>query len=265
MMAATGRAADASPWDNGLKSRVRLIAATAPRAAGEPILRAGIEIALDTGWKTYWRYPGDSGVPPRFDFARSENVKSVTVRWPAPHGFTDEGGRSIGYKGGTILPLAIVPKDRAAPVVLRLDVEYAVCEKLCVPAEAKAELALTGGGTNHDAALAAAEARVPVAIGIGADGPLAIRAVRREPGAKLPRILVDVAAPPGTTPELFAEGPTPDWALPVPQQVAGAPEGQVRFAFDLDGAPPGGAADGAMLVLTAVTGDRAIEARTRLD
>ena len=61
-------------------------------------LRAGIELRLAPGWKTYWRYPGDSGIPPRFDFAKSRNVKSVTVRWPAPQRLTDESGTSIGYK-----------------------------------------------------------------------------------------------------------------------------------------------------------------------
>ncbi len=66
---------------------MRLVAGSAG-GADRTSLRAGIELRLATGWKTYWRYPGDSGVPPRFDFSKSTNVKSVTVRWPAPHRFT---------------------------------------------------------------------------------------------------------------------------------------------------------------------------------
>src|SRR5205085_7245804 len=111
-----------------------------------PLLRAGVELKLATGWKTYWRYPGDSGVPPRFDFARSENVKSVTVKWPAPQRFSDESGVSIGYKDQVVFPLEVVPQDAAKTTVLRLDLDYAICEKLCMPATAKAELAL-GGNT----------------------------------------------------------------------------------------------------------------------
>ena len=77
------------------------------------IHRAGIEIRLAPGWKTYWRYPGDSGIPPRFDFSHSTNVKSVTVRYPAPQRLTDESGTSIGYKHGVVFPLEIVPQDAA--------------------------------------------------------------------------------------------------------------------------------------------------------
>ena len=64
---------------------------------------------------------------------------------------------------------------------------------------------------------------------------------------------------------LFAEGPTPQWALPLPEPVAGAPAGQQRFAFDLDGLPPGEKADGARLRLTAVSGNKAVEVGFRLD
>jgi hypothetical protein len=64
---------------------------------------------------------------------------------------------------------------------------------------------------------------------------------------------------------LFAEGPTPDWALPLPEPVAGAPAGQQRFSFALDGLPPAGQAEGATLTLTAVAGGEAIESRYHLD
>ena len=64
---------------------------------------------------------------------------------------------------------------------------------------------------------------------------------------------------------LFAEGPTAQWALPLPEPVAGAPAGLQRFAFELDGLPPGEKADGATLRLTAVSGDKAIEVAFRLD
>jgi len=77
------------------------------------------------------------------------------------------------------------------------------------------------------------------------------------------RILVDVAAPGAI--ELFAEGPAADWALPVPAPIEGAPAGQQRFAFELDGLPPNTKPDGALLTLTAVSGGQAIEVPYRLD
>jgi DsbC/DsbD-like thiol-disulfide interchange protein len=71
-----GHAADASSWDAGSSSAVRLVAGTVKPNSGR-IIRAGIELRLDPGWKTYWRYPGEAGVPPQIDFAQSENVRTI--------------------------------------------------------------------------------------------------------------------------------------------------------------------------------------------
>ena len=258
-------AAEVSHWDDGLQSSVRLVAARTKGEGAQPIHRAGIEFKLNPGWKTYWRYPGDSGVPPSFDFSKSDNVKSATVLFPAPFRFPDgAGGNSIGYKKALVLPVHVVPNDPAKPVTLRLKLDYAVCEKLCVPAEANLELQLTGSNKANDTTVGAAEALVPKAATVGDGAAFAIRAVHREAGPK-PRVLVDVAAPAGATPMLFAEGPNVQWALPLPEPVAGAPTGLQRFAFVLDGLPPGESEKGATLRLTAVAGDKAIEVGYRLD
>jgi DsbC/DsbD-like thiol-disulfide interchange protein len=262
-MAGAAHAAEASAWDKSLRSAVRLIAGSAASVEGRPSLRAGIEIRLDRGWKTYWRYPGDSGVPPRFDFARSDNVKTIDVLWPAPHRFADGGGHSIGYKDHVILPLRIVPRDVDKPVTVRLRLDYGICEKLCVPAEANAELTLSRAGeqTAHEAPLAAAEARVPRRSTLGAPSVPAIAAVRQD-GSR--RIVVDVVAPASGV-DLFAEGPTPEWALPLPEPIAGAAPRVQRFAFALDGLPSGATAAGAVLTFTAVTADAAVEVPYRLE
>jgi DsbC/DsbD-like thiol-disulfide interchange protein len=264
---------DASRWDGDARSAVRLIAG-APAAGknlpgqslpdkGSPV-RAGVEVRLKAGWHTYWRYPGDAGVPPRFDFAGSDNVKAVTVLWPAPQRIPEQGLVAIGYVRDVIWPLAIVPQNPAKPVTLRLKLDYAVCEKLCVPAEGNAEL-MVKDGSSADAALATALAKVPKQVALGEGSPLAIRAVRREGDGSRSRVVVDLAVPTGTDVALFAEGPAPDWALPVPMAVAGAPAGLRRFAFELDGAPPGAKYDGAAITLTAVAGEHAIEVTTHLD
>ncbi len=255
---------DASRWDGDARSAIRLIAGSSAGAGTVPV-RAGIEIRLKSGWHTYWRYPGDAGVPPRFDFAGSENVRSVTVRWPAPRRIPEQGLNVIGYKGGVILPLVIVPQDPSKPVMLRLKLDYAVCEKLCVPAEGQSELMLSGRPSPHDGILRAAEGRVPKSISPG-DGPaLAVSSIRRENSAARPRVIVEVAAPPGAAIDVFAEGPTSDWALPVPMPVRGAPSGLQHFAFDLEGAPPGARYDGVSITLTVVSGNDAIEVVTHLD
>jgi len=119
---------------------------------------------------------------------------------------------------------------------------------------------------DHDDLMAEAEARVPVATRIGATPAPAIVSVRQEAAGPRKRFVVDVAAKPGAAVDLFAEGPTPQWALPLPKPVDGAPKGVRRFVFDLDGLPPDvTTADGATLKLTAIVGDRAIEAAFRVD
>jgi DsbC/DsbD-like thiol-disulfide interchange protein len=252
---------DVSPWDGDARSAARLIAGA--RAAP---LRAGIEIRLGQGWHTYWRYPGDAGVPPRFDFTGSQNLKSVEVLWPAPRRLPEAGLDTIGYDRDVILPLRVTPQDQAKPVMLQVKLDYAICEKLCVPAQTKGALALAGGPSRQDSRLAAAEARVPrkVALGAGpAPGALAIQSFRRE--ADRPRVLIDVAVPPGATVDLFAEGPDEQWSLPLPVAVDGAASGLQRFMLELDGAPPGVKYEGARVSLTAVTGADAIEVPIHLD
>lgn len=264
-VAAAGEVADASRWHGDARGAMRLIAGAPAGTSDAPVLRAGIEIRLGPGWKTYWRHPGDSGIPPTFDFTGSENVRTVAVLWPAPQRLPYDGGVSIGYKDTVILPLHILPLDPKGPAVLRVRLEYGVCEALCMLAEAKAELALSGGPTSQDAALAAAEARVPKPAELGDIGTLAIRAVRRENAAPPPRVVVDVAAPAAVDVDLFAEGPSAAWALPVPAPADSAPAGLRRFVFDLDGAPPGAKYDGAPLKLTAVAGTDAIEVAVALE
>jgi DsbC/DsbD-like thiol-disulfide interchange protein len=250
-------AADASSWDGDARSAMRLVAGSSRGADG--VLRAGVELRLATGWKTYWRYPGDSGVPPAFDFSKSENVKSVSILWPAPHRFADEGGASIGYKGNVVFPAHVVATNPKRPATLRLTLDYAICEKLCVPARGEATLELSSKPSPHDSRLAAAELAAPKEARLGDTASLGIAAVRLEPGQPHPRVVVEVAAPATTPLDLFVEGPTPDWALPLPEPIQGAPTGRRWFAFDLDGAPPGVDAVGARLRFTLVSAGNAVD------
>jgi DsbC/DsbD-like thiol-disulfide interchange protein len=258
-MAAEVRAEDASPWQQDTHSAVRLIAGS---RSGQ-VLLGGIAFQLQAGWKTYWRTPGDSGVPPRFDFSKSDNVEAVTVMWPAPMKFDDgAGGTSLGYKHQVVLPLRIVAKNPDKPLTLRADINYAVCEKLCVPVEARAELKFSSVASTEDGALAEALSTVPKPANIGDPNPVTIRDVKRDGKTN---VLVDVAAPEGKDLSLFVEGPTPDWALPVPKLVEHSPPGVKRFSFELDGLPPGATPDGAALKLTLVGGDKSYEFNVNLN
>jgi DsbC/DsbD-like thiol-disulfide interchange protein len=252
-LAIAARADDASPWQRDGHSAVRLLAGSRSGA----VLLGGIAFQIQPGWKTYWRMPGDSGVPPRFDFSKSDNVEAVTVMWPAPQKFDDgAGGHSIGYHDQIVLPLRIVAKAADKPVTLRAEINYAVCEKLCIPVEASVELGFNSVASTEDANLRAALDTVPKPANIGDPNPLTIRDVKRE---GKDQVLVDVVTPDDRAVSLFVEGPTPDWGLPVPKLVEQSPPGVKRFVFQLDGVPPGVNPEGAALKLTLVGGDRSYE------
>jgi DsbC/DsbD-like thiol-disulfide interchange protein len=258
------KADDASPWQGDKRSAVRLVAAAKQHEPHGDVLRGGVELRLQPGWVSYWRYPGDAGVPPRFDFSASENVKAVKISWPAPTRLLEDGATSIGYTGSTTFPLAVTPADATKPVHLRLKLDYGVCQKICVPVEASAELNITGASTAFDADIALAEQRVPRPAKLGDGGAISVRSVRREPGPPA-KVVVDIAAPADAGVDLFAEGPSAEWALPVPTPQKDAPPGVHRFEFALDGAPPGAHYNGAVLKLTATAGGRAVEVPLHLD
>jgi DsbC/DsbD-like thiol-disulfide interchange protein len=258
-LALEAHAQDSSPWQQDGHSAVRLLAGSRSGA----VLLGGIAFQLQPGWKTYWRTPGDSGVPPRFDFSKSDNIEAVTVLWPAPVKFDDgAGGHSMGYHNQIVLPLRIVAKNADKPVTLRADINYAVCDKLCIPVDANAELAFTSVASTQDSALFAALDTVPKPANVGDPNPLTIRDVKRDGKST---VWVDVVTPDARDVSLFVEGPTPDWALPVPALLEHGPPGVKRFAFELDGLPPGASPEGAALKLTLAGGDRSYEFNINLN
>ncbi len=154
-------AADAfsTEWAASAKSQARLIAADARLA--------GFEIRLAQGAITYWRDPGDAGAPPTFDFAGSDNIASVEPVFPAPERIAEsDGSEAFGYERGVILPLRVERRDPAKPATLAVHASYAVCEKICLPAQARLSLALPSQATPYagavEAALAGAPRRVPL-------------------------------------------------------------------------------------------------------
>ncbi len=107
---------------------------------------AGLSLTLAPQWKTYWRAPGQAGIPPLFDWSGSQNVASVKVHWPSPSVFHTNGLQTVGYHDGVILPLEVVPRDVAKPVHLRARVDMGVCKDICMPfvLDVAADLAAPG-------------------------------------------------------------------------------------------------------------------------
>ena len=117
-------------------------------AAGEHM--AALRIRLADGWKTYWRAPGDTGIPPSLNWQGSDNVAHVQFHWPVPDVFQEDGVRTIGYKHELILPMTITPRDAEASMDLTGDLQLGVCRDVCMPMRADLTTTLPAKGAGPD-------------------------------------------------------------------------------------------------------------------
>ncbi len=106
-----------------------------------------LQVDLAPGWKTYWRAPGEAGIPPQFDWAGSRNLGSVRLHWPRPVVFDQNGMRSIGYVGRMVLPMELTARQAGQPIELRAQVDLGVCEDICVPVTLDLSAKLDGAGS----------------------------------------------------------------------------------------------------------------------
>ncbi len=214
-------AADAfsTDWAPAAKSEARLV------AAGGAL--AGFEIRLAPNAITYWRDPGEAGVPPTFDFSGSDNIAAVEPLFPAPQRIREaDGSEAFGYAADVVIPLKIEPRDPAKPVTLKLDASYAVCEKLCLPARAKLALTLTSAASPYASAVEGARAAAP--------RPVPPEAFGRLTGDAAAGWRLCAAHEPGAPRDLFVEPPEGWWVTAAPAPSEGA---QDCFAITLRDKP----------------------------
>ena len=131
---------------------------------------AGLALELAPHWKTYWRSPGDAGIPPQFDWQGSQNVKSVRLHWPSPTVFHTNGMQTVGYVDGLVLPLEVTAVDPTKPVHLRARVDIGVCNEICMPAEVRVQGDLPAQGAGDSAIKSALKARPETAKEAGLQG-----------------------------------------------------------------------------------------------
>ncbi len=198
----------ASSWSEqaGGAARMRLIA-TAPLHG---IYHAAVEIKLAPRAITYWRLPGEAGVPPQFSFEGSDNIAGTEVLYPAPSRIDEDGIEAFGYRGGVIFPIEVTAVDASRSARLIVSLDYAVCDRICVPAKGHAELILPQSGESPlGPVIAAAEAQVPSPLPVAEVAEKV--AIGREADRGKPRwSLVWRGAMPAA--DLFAEGPE-GWAF----------------------------------------------------
>jgi len=154
-----------SDWVDGQSSRIRLVAEdTALGADGEIVL--GLEITMEPGWKTYWRTPGEAGIPPFFDWSKSANLKNIDISWPVPHRVEYYGIDAFTYSDRVVLPVKITAFSPSEGVDLKLTIAYGVCSDLCILEQVDIDLPVPSGvaqASPHAGLIASASAHLPLA------------------------------------------------------------------------------------------------------
>ncbi len=210
---------------------------------------AGVQVELDGLWKTYWRVPGDAGIPPQFDWSGSQNAAAVELRYPLPHRYRDAAGESIGYKDRVLFPVSIVPKDPGKPVRLRLDLFFAVCDVICIPGKANASIDLPLASADPASAALIAEWLQRVPQPAGAAKPV-VRAIAAVESGK-PVLLLELAEP---FDDIFVESALTAYFR---KPEFSADGGNARLVAD--GLKDAAALKGQRLVLTLARGDTGLE------
>jgi DsbC/DsbD-like thiol-disulfide interchange protein len=201
---------------------------------------------MDPGWKTYWKNPGDSGVPPSFDWSGSKNLKHAEVLYPAPHRVADANGTAIGYDDEVVFPVKLTPEQPGQPIDLKLAFAYGLCKDLCIPNQVTLGLAADGG--KGDAMLI--ESFLARVSQPARDGLLpSVSKVDAKLDADKPGLVVDAVFPAGATAtDLFIDGG--DVFVPVPKPLGSPVDGKQSFAVTFVSASEAAAIKGKTLALT---------------
>ena len=124
---------------------------------------AQIDIELEPGWKTYWRDPGDAGVPPSIDVSGSANITAARLDFPPPSRHDGGGFQWAGYDHPVALPIAFQVKSPGQPAVISAEIFLGVCETICIPVQATLTVDPASDSENPEdaAAVTAALAALP--------------------------------------------------------------------------------------------------------
>ena len=260
LAATTPAGAAVGDWARGQRSEVRLIASG---IGTDGKLAAGIEIVMPQGWHTYWRSPGDAGVPPLVDFSASKNLGPAAIDFPVPTRLDDGFAVTNVYQDRVLLLVSAPIADPTQPVELSVSLQIGVCDEICIPEEVNAVLTVPPGENDAGAAktLAAARALVP---GAAEPGVFALEKASRDGGTEnKPVFRFAGVVPDAVHANVFVEGP-PDWSPYTPELVsgrAGKATWSVKFSRTGSTVPIAGA----KFRVTILSGNRAIDQTLGLD
>jgi thiol:disulfide interchange protein len=243
-------AMSASPPTRTDHLQSRLVAETTAAVPGRR-LTLGLLLEHDPHWHTYWRNPGDSGLPTEIELTLPDGVVAEPIAWPHPRRFELAEIVNFGYSARRLLPVTIVvPADYAAPTLpVRAAADWLVCEVECIPGKAEYAFELPVATTAEVDArwaddFATARAEMPRA----AAATLAVAAEADAIALTLGGL--DAAAAPARwqwfpeTPDVVANGAQPRWQReadgwqarwPKSEYFTGLPAGVALVAVDGDG------------------------------
>ncbi|MDN3718361.1 protein-disulfide reductase DsbD family protein [Roseibium salinum] len=214
---------------------------------------AGLEFLLEPGWHTYWRYPGDAGIPPQISFEGAENLADAEVLYPAPERYDDGFSESIVYHDGIVLPIRVTPEHAERRVRLSVDVFFGICKEICVPGDAALSLDLDPAAETDGLASRLIERDLAAVPEAGADGDLRISSVTLSD--QRDSLVIEAQVRDGQSPDLFAAAPEGSYiGLP---KFTGQSAGRATWRLSTKGLAASAGDNMLRLVLTA--GDKAVE------
>jgi DsbC/DsbD-like thiol-disulfide interchange protein len=212
-------------WQETDGARLRMVSHSMPDDQG--VIKAIIEVDLEPGWKTYWREPGSSGIPPFFDFSKSKNFSDIKIHYPTPDMLKDSAGRYAGYKADVAFPVDIYTLDKTQSTHIQADIFIGVCSDICVPFSAQIDLDLSQSQTTPDEISLIENAQFALPMEPSED--LKLNAVQHNKDRNVIEFDVTLPSfyPKSLEPELFVHGPL-DIPMSQPKLVDRA-DGKIQF------------------------------------
>ncbi|MAL78622.1 MAG: hypothetical protein CMN55_05840 [Sneathiella sp.] len=231
---------------------------------GQEAVRIGVQIRLAPGWKTYWRSPGEAGIPPTFDWSGSRNLDAAHIHWPVPEYFESYGIGSWGYEDEVVFPIDVVLEEKGAPLDLKLRLQLGLCEKICIPYEQELELSLAAGAAvrSREADLIETFARrVPAEA--GAVGAIATDvAVQATEEGKF--TLIVLSTQPLAAPQVIVEGKAGSYFEEISRKFMSAGQ-EARFFMRADLPSKADRLADQHLMVTIIDGERATQKRVAVE
>lgn len=122
----------------------------------------GLEIDMPADTKTYWRVPGESGIPLKIDWAGSQGVEDIAISWPYPLREVADHYLDHAYYGRVLIPFeARIEGDTGH---LAAEITLGICADVCVPVSARLDLPIRDSERSANMVrIRQALARVPLA------------------------------------------------------------------------------------------------------